>query len=176
MAKATTKEAEPVPIPPATSPPPEPTPIPPATTESTPAPVGDIENIHDAKALMMQRLNEKYTKAIIDTGRYDEVLALQEQERLYQKKLLDSGAIGMSPADEAALKASQEYEQAVRGVSQFNPAQEESMKMAEEILGADASKLKKDKMIEGMAPPKEKPPKKEKPPTESPAPPPAPPQ
>jgi hypothetical protein len=152
MAKATTKEAEP---PVVTPPPTEQPPV----TPPAPAPVGDIENVHDAKALMTQRLNEKYTKAIIDTGRYDEQLALQEQERLYQKKLIDSGAIGRSPADEAAVKASQEYEVAARKIAQFDPSQKESMDMAAEILGEDVSKLKTDKMIEGMAPAKGKPPK-----------------
>lgn len=136
------------------TPTPEPQPQPEPTP--TPEPIKDIENIHDAKALMIQRLNEKYTKAIKDTGRYDEILKLQEEERLYQKKLRDSGAIGLSPMDEAAIKASQEYEAAVRAVSQYNPENAESQKLAEDILGADASKLKKDKMIEGMAPAKDK--------------------
>lgn len=166
MATPPKTKATETPPPPTT--PPAPTQLPAETPPPTtaPAPVADIENIHDAKALMTQRLNEKYTKTIVETGRYDEQLALQEQERLYQKKLIDSGAMGRSPADEAALKASQEYEAAVRGVAQFNPAQEESMKLAEEILGPDVSKLKTDKMLEGMAPVKEKPPKPEKPPKE----------
>ena len=106
-----------------------------------------LDNIHDVKATLRKKAMEKYNKALEGTGRYKDEIEKRAEERAYAKKLAETGAVGMTKPDQEAIKASQEFDQVMREIDQYNPTHEESKKVAQEL---GVTGIQTDKVLEGM--------------------------
>jgi hypothetical protein len=95
-----------------------------------------LDNIHDIKAAMRKRAQEKLTAVLHGTAKYKAIIEKQEKEIAYQNRLAEVGAIGMTPDEQKALAASKIYEEEMRAIEQYNPLDEAHNDMAKKFLDA----------------------------------------
>lgn len=103
----------------------------------------EIKDVSDVKAAMRRKLVQEQQAKLMETEKFKTIMENQKKAEEYNKKLVESGAIGKTPDEQKMYEINKEFEEKMRAVDQINMEQPESVALAEKVLGAEAvSKFK----------------------------------